>query len=248
MAFWHRKKKKQNSLRAEENAQEQNLSQEVAEEMTGEEKRLSEKELAAERVVPKGKAEQKRFVQACLESIRECERQTEIARAEYGQVTEYLTDIQKIDRIAGEEREKLLELCKRIQRLLQERNQYKNRTLTITERQMRRFDRYQDELIDEIKKMYEQEAYQKALDGDLEKLHAEKKKIRKEKEDIVEKQHALKVMAKFLIALILSLFVLFVAIYFALETDMTFPYLATVLLAAISATVLLLNQIKTEET
>ena len=143
MAFWHRKKKKQNSLRAEENAQEQNLSQEVAEEMTGEEKRLSEKELAAERVVPKGKAEQKRFVQACLESIRECERQTEIARAEYGQVTEYLTDIQKIDRIAGEEREKLLELCKRIQRLLQERNQYKNRTLTITERQMRRFDRYQ---------------------------------------------------------------------------------------------------------
>ena len=105
MAFWHRKKKKQNSLRAEENAQEQNLSQEVAEEMTGEEKRLSEKELAAERVVPKGKAEQKRFVQACLESIRECERQTEIARAEYGQVTEYLTDIQKIDRIAGEERE-----------------------------------------------------------------------------------------------------------------------------------------------
>ena len=32
MAFWHRKKKKQNSLRAEENAQEQNLSQEVAEE------------------------------------------------------------------------------------------------------------------------------------------------------------------------------------------------------------------------
>ena len=49
MAFWHRKKKKQNSLRAEENAQEQNLSQEVAEEMTGEEKRLSEKELAAER-------------------------------------------------------------------------------------------------------------------------------------------------------------------------------------------------------
>ena len=48
MAFWHRKKKKQNSLRAEENAQEQNLSQEVAEEMTGEEKRLSEKELAAD--------------------------------------------------------------------------------------------------------------------------------------------------------------------------------------------------------
>ena len=38
--------------------------------------------------------------------------------------------------------------------------------------------------------------------------------------------------------LIVSLFVLFIVIYYALEVDMTFPYLGTVLLAAISATVI----------
>ena len=114
-------------------------------------------------------------------------------------MTEYLTDIQKIDRIAGEEREKLLELCKRIQRLLQERNQYKNRTLTITERQMRRFDRYQDELIDEIKKMYENEMYQKAIG---------------------------------------SLIVLFILLYFNLDSNMTYPYIGTLALAAVSAVVI----------
>ena len=235
MAFWHRKKKKQSSLRAEENAQEQNLSQEVAEEMTGEEKRLSEKELAAERVVPKGKAEQKRFIQTCLESIRECERQTEIARAEYGQVTEYLTDIQKIDRIAGEEREKLLELCKRIQRLLQERNQYKNRTLTITERQMRRFDRYQDELIDEIKKMYENEMYQKAIDSDMKHLEAEKAYIKENQREIAGRQDFLKKLAKGISGLIGSLIVLFILLYFNMDSNMTYPYIGTLALAAVSA-------------
>ena len=45
-------------------------------------------------------------------------------------------------------------------------------------------------------------------------------------------------MAKVLSLLIVSLFVLFIVIYYALEVDMTFPYLGTVLLAAISATVI----------
>ena len=59
-----------------------------------------------------------------------------------------------------------------IVKLTRERNQYKNRNLTISEAAIRRLDPYEEELVDEIKKMYEQEAYQKALDGDLEKLHA----------------------------------------------------------------------------
>lgn len=74
------------------------------------------------------------------------------------------------------------------QRLLQERNQYKNRTLTITERQMRRFDRYQDELIDEIKKMYENEMYQKAIDSDMKHLEAEKAYIKENQREIAGRQ------------------------------------------------------------
>ena len=80
--------------------------------------RLSQEELAAEHIIPTGKAEQKRYIHDCCESVKDCEKQISIAKTEYTQVTEYLTDIQKIDRIAGEDRESLLELCKRIQRLL----------------------------------------------------------------------------------------------------------------------------------
>ena len=62
MAFWHRKKKKQDSRQEEEVLQGQKPSQEVAEGAgSDEQKRLSEKELAAEHVIPKGKAEQKRL-------------------------------------------------------------------------------------------------------------------------------------------------------------------------------------------
>ena len=162
----------------------------------------------------------------------------EIARAEYGQVTEYLTDIQKIARISGEERESLFELCKRIQRLLQERNQYKNRTLTITERQMRRFDRYQDELIDEIKKMYENEMYQKAIDSDMKHLEAEKTYIKENQREIAGRQIFLKKLAKGISVLIGSLIVLFILLYFNLDSNMTYPYIGTLVLAAVSVAVI----------
>lgn len=191
-----------------------------------------------ESVVPVGRAEQIRYVRDCCEAIRESDRQIDAVKKEYEQVTEYLTDIQKIDRIAGDDRNNMLELCKRIHNLLQERNHFKNREMTISDRQVRRFDRYQDRLIDEIKKMYENEIYQKAIESDMGYLEKEKAYQRQVQRENMQKQTALKAMAKVLAVLIFSLFVLFVVIYYNTDVDMTYPYLGTLLLAAVSATVI----------
>ena len=177
-----------------------------------------------------------RTVQECCASIVEIDQQNALSKQEYELVTSRLTDIQRIDRITGEDRESLIEVCKRIIRLTQERNSYKNRSLTITDSQIRRFDRYEDSLDVEVKKMYDAEVYQKAIDSDMAYLQEEKKNLHQEQKEIVERQNALKGMAKILIVLIISLFALFVAIYYALDVDMTYPYLGTILLAAISST------------
>lgn len=245
MAFWNRirerkKKQKQQKTAQEFSVDEKNFPEDAEGKAATEEEpaRLSQEELAAEHIIPKGKAEQKRYIHDCCESVKDCEKQISIAKTEYTQVTEYLTDIQKIDRIAGEDRESLLELCKRIQRLLQERNQYKNRTLTITERQMRRFDRYQDDLIDEIKKMYQNEMYQKAIDSDIRHLEAEKAYIRESRREIMERQDFLKKLAQGISVLIGSLIVLFIILYFNLDSNMTYPYIGTLALAAVAAVVI----------
>lgn len=51
-------------------------------------------------------------------------------------------------------------------------------------------------------------------------------------------------MAKILVLLIISLFVLFIVVYYAMAIDMTFPYLGTILLAAVSATVIFVESNK----
>lgn len=202
------------------------------------EKRVSPERLEQENVIPATKAELKRYIQDCLDGMAESDRQIAKIKVEYEQVTEYLTDIQKIDAISGEDREQLLTLCRRINQLLKERNQYKNREMTITESQVRRFDRYQDDLIDQIKKMYENEMFLKAVESDMGHLEKEKEYQRYLQREIQEKQNALKGMSKALAVFIGALIVFFAAVYFALEVDMTYPYLGTLLLAAVSATVI----------
>ncbi len=256
MAFWNRRKKQQqeenerlerearrrlDELREQKKAAKNKSLQGSSDLFEAEERNLDSEEYQPEVVKPAHKEDQKRYVKECCQAIQEVDRQIASIRGEYQQVTDSLMDIQKIDRMEGEERKGLLNAARNIVKLTKERNQYKNRNLTISDAVIRRFEPYENELVDEIKKMYDAEAYQSALDGDLDKLHGEKKKLRVEKQEIIERQNSLKGMAKILIVLILSLFVLFLAIYYALDVDMTLPYLGTILLAAISSTVIFLE-------
>lgn len=251
MAFWNRTKRKQAREQEQKSLEEQarkrfdeirkNKRERENNHSVSKEEEIPSEELKPELEIPLHKSDQKRYVQECCQAIQEIDKQIEGIREEYQNVTDALMDIQKIDRIEGEERKELIRLATGIMKLTKERNQYKNRNLSISEVMMRRFEPYEDELVDEIKKMYEAEAYQNVINSDMEKLEEEKKKLRQEKKEIVEKQTALKGMAKILILLILSLFVLFVVIYYSLRIDMTFPYLGTILLAAVSSTVIFLE-------
>lgn len=236
MAFWSRWKKKSDDVSDDIN--------EVSDEADNKENEafvLSEDKLIQEKPVPVTILDKKRYVGDCCESVAELDRQIEEARREYEKVTSYLTDIQKIDRIEGDARKELNDICKNIVNLTNERNKYKNRTLTISDAQVRRLEPYEEQLVDEIKKMYDAEAYQRAIESDMSNLNKEKKKLYSERKDISEKQKALKSMSKVLAVLIISLMILLAVIYYTFNIDMTFPYLGVILLAAISATVLFLE-------
>lgn len=178
------------------------------------------------------------FIRSHCDIIAESSRQIEETKLEYDQVTSYLTDIQKIDRIHGEERETLEAVCTRLIQLERERAQFKNENTKITEAQMQRLEPYHDTLAEEVKKMYANEAYRTAVKNDMKHLEAEKAGLFYEKEEIIAKQGDLKAISKVLVVLFLSLCVLFLVIHYGSKADMTIPYMATILLAAAAAAVI----------
>lgn len=185
-----------------------------------------------------------RFVRENCEAIAENERQIAEAKKEYEKVTSYLTDIQRIDMVSDAERKEIDDVCKSILTLTSERNKYKNRNLTISDAQMRKFEPFEDELVDEIKKMYNAESYQTAIESDISNLKKEKENLYSQKKEVVNKQNAIKGMTKILALLIISLIVLLIVIFYALKADMTLPYLGVVFLAAVSAAALIFESQK----
>ena len=185
-----------------------------------------------------------RFVRENCEAIAENERQIAEAKKEYEKVTSYLTDIQRIDMASDAERKEIDDVCKSILTLTRERNKYKNRNLTISDAQMRKFEPFEDELVDEIKKMYNAESYQTAIESDISNLKKEKENLYSQKKEVVNKQNAIKGMTKILALLIISLIVLLIVIFYALKADMTLPYLGVVFLAAVSAAALIFESQK----
>ena len=207
-------------------------------------KQMEQEMLTQDKPVTTGKTDAIRVVRNNCEAIAENERQIAEAKKEYEKVTSYLTDIQRIDMAMEDEYREIKDICKSILTLTQERSKYKNRNLTISDAQMRKFEPFEDELVDEIKKMYNAQAYQDAIEGDIKNLKKEKDSLYSQRKEIIAKQNALKGMTKVLAVLIISLIVLLIVIYYATKTDMTLPYLGVVALAGVSAAMLVFESSK----
>ena len=164
MAFWNRKRKKRKQERETEQTEEIMQDTSVEDKDTEEIPAgvATQEQYKTEVIKPVYKNDQKRYVTECCQSVVDADRQIEKCRKEYQNVTESLLDIQRIERIEGEDKKEVLDSAGQIVKLTRERNQYKNRNLTISEAAIRRLDPYEEELVDEIKKMYEQEADRKS--------------------------------------------------------------------------------------
>jgi len=181
------------------------------------------------------------FVTDNCEQILETSRQLEEMKVEYQAVTSYLTDMQKIDRIPLEEREKLNDSARKIITLTRERAKYQNNTRKLTDVQFKHIGRYEEILPSEIKKMMKNEAYNSTIKNDMRYLEGEKGSLHYQKEDIQNKQISLRGIAITTCVMVVLLFMLFIVIVNLFETNMQIPFLLTILMALTSAIYIFTN-------
>ena len=193
---------------------------------------------------PKTKEEYQQYIADSCEQIVEASNQMEDARLEYQVVTEYLMDIQKIDEAPEKVKSEMIDNARQMLTLMRERNQYQKSELRSTDPKFYGIRRYQSNMLEEIKKMQEEEKYQRIVKNDLHHLESEKKTLLYQRNDIAAGQKFLKKIAMSISVLIVSLFVLFWAISAAFQSDMTIPYIMTIVMAAGSAAYIFLESRK----
>lgn len=181
------------------------------------------------------KTDRERCIRGYCEQIIEASRQNEEAKLEYHAVTSYLTDIQKIDRIEGKEREDLVDIARNLVTLSRERQEYQSkREIKISDKQYQYYEKNETKLPEDIKKLEEYEAYNTKIKNDMRHLEGEKSVLRHQKKEYAASQRYLKKIAIITSILVLTMFALFYVLDSVAGKDMQLPYLLTIALAGIS--------------
>ena len=186
-------------------------------------------------VLAQSREEGLQLLQDSCEQILEAQRQGDNAKIEYQAVTEYLSDVQKIERMEESERALLTDAAKRVITLAKERKDYESKEVHTTDSCFRAIRNYEGSLQEELKKMRESEKYNQLLKNDMRQLEAEKAALKYERHDLFGKQAELKKLAIATVAIVLSLFVLFIVLGEGLKRSMSIPYIMTVAMAAVIA-------------
>lgn len=181
------------------------------------------------------KPDRERYIKGHCEQIIEASRQNEEAKLEYQAVTSYLTDIQKIDRIEGEDRDSITEFARNIVTLSRERHEYQSKKdVKLSEKQYKFYEKNESKLPDDIKKLEEYESYNAKIKNDMRHLEGEKSVQKHKKKEFASAQRYLKKIAITTSILVFTMFALFYVLDSVAGKDMQLPYLLTVALAGIS--------------
>ena len=131
--------------------------------------------------------ERSAFLKSCCDIINEAKRQRFEAKKEYEVVTSYLADIQKIDLLVGRSKKSVEDMARKIINLNMERQKMQKIPPKITIAQRMALEPYEDTILDEIRKMEENESYLQAINSDIRHLESEKASLDFELQDIMER-------------------------------------------------------------
>lgn len=166
------------------------------------------------------------------EQIVDSEKQNQYAKIEYQAVTEYLSDLQRIERMDKDDKKQLLDAAKKVDNLTKERENYQQKEIHTSNPRFRPIQTYEKIVMEDLRRMREQEDYGRKVKNDLKQLTAEKKSLKYEYSQVIQRQQGLKKIGVALFAIVISLFVLFLVLTVGSEQSMVIPYSMTILMAA----------------
>jgi len=176
-----------------------------------------------------GTAEEREgFLRNCCDLINEAKRQRFEAKKEYEVVTSYLADIQKIDLLPPQAKKSIDDMARKLLALDQERQKMQKIQPKITIAQRLALEPYEDTILEEIKKMEEQENYLQVINSDIRHLESERASLDFELQDVMDRdamgKKMLTVAGVFIVIFLIFLFVL----QEAAEKNVQLPFVFTI--------------------
>lgn len=161
------------------------------------------------------------------EQIKYLRAQQEETKYEYNQVTGYLTDIQKLDRLSEKEHAEVTDAARMVVSLDEERIRYKNGPRSLTTVQYHTMEMYESEIPDKIRRLEEHERYLDLVREDMRNLEGEKGSIKYEKESAGDKKCFLNKFSIGVTFVVLLLFIVLIVVMSYTGKSLIIPFFIT---------------------
>ncbi len=175
------------------------------------------------------------FYAECSELIDEAVLQSEQAKNEYGLVTTYLADVQKIETMSGNGRAEVEAAAKNLIALEKEKERIRTKEPSITEAQKSFLALHEEDIPKTIKWLRGEEEHQREIEGKMRFLAGEKSTYQMEQEECLDRNEFLKKLMIGISVGVVGFLVLFFYIGEATGKDLRVPFLLTVIVALLFA-------------
>lgn len=176
--------------------------------------------------------ERRKYVKECLGQMRDASNLIDDLMSEYNVVTGYLTDIEEFERLPDPEIRQLREICKGVDNLSEEQEDFESRTCKMTDDEYYAVKAREDEIEEGIGKIEEAESYRVLIKKDLKRLDNEKNAYKYRKKELIQEMSNLKGMVYIILIALGICFAVLLFLQFGLKFDTKVGFLIAAIAGA----------------
>lgn len=182
-----------------------------------------------------------RYIANCLEQIGEATQEIKLLSGEYSLVTSYLTDMEEIEALPEEEREKLNSIAGRLVTLDQERQQYRGKKNRMSDTDFYRLRENEDNIQEGIVKLKECEDYGAKVKQDLQRLDGERHAYEYRRQELDAIMNNMRGMVMIFLTAFVICIVMLLILQFGFGMNTKVGYLLAVAAVSVSVAVALMK-------
>ncbi len=179
-----------------------------------------------------------RYITNCLEQISEASKEANLLTGEYSLVTAYLTDIEELEALPGEEKEDVANIAHQLSYLEQERQRYFSKKNRMPDSEYYQMLKQEEEVEEGIEKLRECEKYASLVKQDLGRLDSERHAFEYRRQELDAMLANLRGMAVIFLTALAMCFLMLIILQFGFQMDTKIGYLIALVCATGAITVL----------
>lgn len=168
-----------------------------------------------------------------LEQMIELTKEIEDEKSEYRMVTSYLNDIQRLEELPEEEKNKIAEIAVNVVQLNAARTEFLNSAKKLSDAQFAQLEQQEAQIPDAIKRFTANEMYQDTLKRDMKYLEREKSEWALRKEYLEHQEKRLKNLLYVMVGIAATVAVLFGILQLVLEKDFYYGWMGLIFVTAL---------------